>query len=297
VSKKFHFTYRTTRPTIDQSYYFGIHSTDNLHDGYLGSGLLLNASVAKHGREAHHKEILQQYPTRVEAAHAERQLVTAAIVADPLCLNLSIGGETPFLQVGSTRGCRWMHMPTPEKELQVPRDYVETYLARGWQLGRHPTSNWITGTWWVDETGKQRRGNMPEGAKPGRLNGTSTGRQWVVRDGRRQLVVELQSSDVVGFSHRSNKGCKVVVIDGKRRVVPADQANTGVPPPAPTTGRIGLRSPDGVKRLVSPTEARELVKAGWVLATTQLRSAPPQVLELAAELGLPLPAKRTKKST
>ena len=35
--KQYHFIYKTTN-IITERYYYGMHSTDNLEDGYLGSG-------------------------------------------------------------------------------------------------------------------------------------------------------------------------------------------------------------------------------------------------------------------
>ena len=42
-----------------------MHSTDDLDDGYLGSGKILGYSRAKHGDENHKKEILEFLPDRI----------------------------------------------------------------------------------------------------------------------------------------------------------------------------------------------------------------------------------------
>ena len=89
--RKFHYIYKITR--FDGKYYIGMHSTDDLEDGYFGSGQLLWKSIAKHGKEKHSKEILEFLPSRQKLKTRERELVNEEIVNDPLCMNLKLGGE------------------------------------------------------------------------------------------------------------------------------------------------------------------------------------------------------------
>ena len=89
--RKFHYIYKITRD--DGKYYIGMHSTDNLDDGYFGSGQLLWKSIKKHGKEKHTKEILEFLPSRRELALRESELVTRDVVDDVMCLNLKLGGR------------------------------------------------------------------------------------------------------------------------------------------------------------------------------------------------------------
>lgn len=91
--RKFHYIYKITRTDGSGKYYIGMHSTDDLEDGYFGSGRLLWKSIKKHGREKHVKEILEFLPSRKELKERERVLVNEEIVNDPLCMNLKLGGE------------------------------------------------------------------------------------------------------------------------------------------------------------------------------------------------------------
>lgn len=90
--RKYHITYKTTC-TITGRYYFGLHSTDNLEDGYLGSGVRLKRSVAKHGRENHKRKILATFASRKEAADHEKALITEEIRLDRQCMNCASGGQ------------------------------------------------------------------------------------------------------------------------------------------------------------------------------------------------------------
>lgn len=91
--RKFHYIYKITRNDGSGKYYIGMHSTDDLEDGYFGSGQLLWKSIKKYGRDIHSMEILEFLPSRRELKTRERELVNEEIVNDPLCMNLKLGGE------------------------------------------------------------------------------------------------------------------------------------------------------------------------------------------------------------
>lgn len=91
AKKKIHYIYKTTC-TVTGRYYIGMHSTNNLDDGYLGSGKRLRYSIRKHGKKNHTKEILEYCNTRDLLAEREKQLITEDIRQDPLCMNLMGGG-------------------------------------------------------------------------------------------------------------------------------------------------------------------------------------------------------------
>jgi hypothetical protein len=70
-----------------------MHSTDDLEDGYFGSGSLLSKSIKKHGKEKHHKEILEHLPSREALKLREKEFVNEELLGDKLCMNLRLGGE------------------------------------------------------------------------------------------------------------------------------------------------------------------------------------------------------------
>jgi hypothetical protein len=90
--RKYHFIYKTTRVDGSGAFYIGLHSTDDLDDGYLGSGIILNNSIKKYGKHLHIREILEFLPSRDELCIREAELVSNELVADPRCMNITLGG-------------------------------------------------------------------------------------------------------------------------------------------------------------------------------------------------------------
>lgn len=88
---KYYFTYKITN-LINNKYYLGIHMTNNLNDGYLGSGVAIRKAIKKYGKQNFKKDILEYYSCYKDLAIAETKLITETVVNDPLSYNLTLGG-------------------------------------------------------------------------------------------------------------------------------------------------------------------------------------------------------------
>lgn len=89
--QKYHYLYKIICK-ITNKYYFGVHSTSNLSDGYLGSGAIIKNSIKKYGSENHEKIIIVFFNDRESLFKAEKELITEDVIKDPLCMNISRGG-------------------------------------------------------------------------------------------------------------------------------------------------------------------------------------------------------------
>ena len=89
--RKYHYIYKTTCK-VTGKFYVGMHSTDNLEDGYIGSGKRLWRSIRKHGLENHEREILEFLPNRSSLKNREKEIVNEQFLEDPMCMNLQTGG-------------------------------------------------------------------------------------------------------------------------------------------------------------------------------------------------------------
>lgn len=90
--KKYNYFYKITN-NLNNHFYYGIHSTDNLEDGYMGSGTRLNYAYKKYGIENFTKEILKFFDTREECAEYEAEMVTEELIHNNECYNIVFGGE------------------------------------------------------------------------------------------------------------------------------------------------------------------------------------------------------------
>lgn len=88
----YHYLYKITN-LINNKYYYGIHSTENLDDGYMGSGTYLNNAIKKYGIENFKKEILEFRDTREEISELESEIVVMDLVKNPDCYNIRLGGD------------------------------------------------------------------------------------------------------------------------------------------------------------------------------------------------------------
>jgi hypothetical protein len=78
-----------------------MHITKNINDGYLGSGKRLKYSINKYGEVNHQREILEFLPDKQTLKEKEAEIVNEKLLQDPLCMNLTYGGNGNWLYLNS----------------------------------------------------------------------------------------------------------------------------------------------------------------------------------------------------
>ena len=112
----FYTIYKITNK-LNNKFYIGKHQTENLDDGYMGSGKILKRSIAKHGIENFKKEILFQFGNEADMNSKEAELVTEEFCLREDTYNLCVGGQGGFSYINSN------------PELVAKRDTYENKLA------------------------------------------------------------------------------------------------------------------------------------------------------------------------
>lgn len=101
----FYTIYKTTNK-IDGKIYIGKHKTNDLDDGYIGSGKYLKHAIEKYGIENFKKEILFQFDNEDETNAKEAELVTEEFVKEDTNYNLCPGGNGGFGYINSNEELR-----------------------------------------------------------------------------------------------------------------------------------------------------------------------------------------------
>jgi hypothetical protein len=96
-NKKYHYLYKTVN-RVNGKFYYGVHSTNNLEDGYLGSGTALRAAFRKHGKENFELTVLDYFDSREILLEAEKDLISEELIRNGSCYNLRPGGRGGFAQ-------------------------------------------------------------------------------------------------------------------------------------------------------------------------------------------------------
>lgn len=114
--------YKTTN-LINNKIYIGYHSTNNIHDNYLGSGKLLKKAINKYGKDSFIREILFEYGDRELALKKEKELVSEDFIKRKDTYNLKKGGEGGWYHInfGNSRKPKW----TKERR-KMHSDYLKS---------------------------------------------------------------------------------------------------------------------------------------------------------------------------
>jgi hypothetical protein len=129
---KYHYLYKTTN-MINNKFYVGMHSTDNLDDGYIGSGHMLWFSIRKYGKKNFKREFLEFFENRFLLKEREKNYVDENFIKDPMCMNLITGGgEGGFHDVNHMIKCSAAGNKALIEKIKTDPEFAESRK----QLGR-----------------------------------------------------------------------------------------------------------------------------------------------------------------
>lgn len=85
---------------INGKFYYGVHRTENINDGYMGSGHRLLLAYKKYGKNNFTKYILKYFNTEKEMYEYEKLIVNNDMVKNAMCYNVINGGYPDIYEVG-----------------------------------------------------------------------------------------------------------------------------------------------------------------------------------------------------
>ena len=78
---------------INNKIYVGAHTTQNVDDDYMGSGIAIGKAIKKYGINIFKKEILFQCPTKESMYEIEKEIVNEEFIKRKDTYNMTLGGR------------------------------------------------------------------------------------------------------------------------------------------------------------------------------------------------------------
>lgn len=115
-----HIVYQITN-RINGKIYIGAHSTENINDSYMGSGIAIRNAQKKYGIENFTKDILHVFDTREEMYLKEAEIVTVDFINRPDVYNMGTGGKgAPMALIGWTDEQKKLISENTGKAMRTP---------------------------------------------------------------------------------------------------------------------------------------------------------------------------------
>jgi hypothetical protein len=191
--KLFHFIYKTT-DVRNGNFYIGMHSTNNLDDGYIGSGTRLKHLIYKHGKDIFNMEILEFLPDRKSLRLRESELVTSDLILEEKCMNLKPGGyggfnnDTHQLKCSQAAGLK--HAERMKKDDEYRKKYSDKLSKSGKK--RHQEGNLKNFSYdWTgkkhSEESKKKMSMIKKNVGLGETN-SQFGTIWITKDNQNKKI-------------------------------------------------------------------------------------------------------------
>lgn len=175
LTTKFCYIYRITN-LINGKVYIGQHRTDNLDDGYMGSGLLITRAINKYGIDNFTKEILSFETTLLDANLTEEKTIKEHNATDrSVGYNITPyarGGQPKTQETKDKLSALLTGVPKSESHKKAMRKPKSSEAVSNMRLAAEKAKAKRLGLKWyydpVTEESKQFKDNPPDGWVHGR---------------------------------------------------------------------------------------------------------------------------------
>ena len=124
-----HFIIYKTTNLINEKTYIGMHGTDELNDGYLGSGVAFTKALKKYGKENFDRVILEHADSYDELIELEKKYVNEKWVSNRDNYNLKTGGQSSGLLSEESKDKISKTLKAKYKSGELTPNYEAPYIA------------------------------------------------------------------------------------------------------------------------------------------------------------------------
>tara|TARA_R110000868_G_scaffold76573_6_gene220186 strand:- start:14729 stop:15280 length:552 start_codon:yes stop_codon:yes gene_type:complete len=165
-----------------------MHSTNNLDDGYMGSGKRLRRSIRKYGEDNHTKEVVAFYDSRELLIEAEKEAITPEMVTDNDCMNLKEGGTGGWSSEEHRIKAQKSSRVTWKKRLDEDAEFRELMKSRGLENLRKYNESGACGlNFKGKEHTEETKEKMRKPKNMGKAN-SQYGTCWITKDGSNKKI-------------------------------------------------------------------------------------------------------------
>lgn len=211
--KKFHFIYKTTN-LLNGKFYIGMHSTNNIKDGYLGSGTRLRRAIRKYGINNFKLEILEWCKTRDELSEREKEIITENHINDDNCYNLKYGGlgGGSFINKEHQFKCSQAAGLKHSYRMKNDEEYCKKFTEKLSESGKRRHQQGELNTFKYDWSGKKHSpetkkliSDSKKGTGAGNLN-SQFGTQWITNGDENK---KIKKGDIIPNGWKLGKKSKI----------------------------------------------------------------------------------------
>ena len=120
-----HYYLYEVKNKLNGKIYVGVHKTDNLEDGYMGSGKIILQAIEKHGVENFEKTILEFFPDAETMFQRESEVINEEFLSRDDTYNLRRGGMGGFDWINSSGISKFRGKSHSEETKKVLSDHLK----------------------------------------------------------------------------------------------------------------------------------------------------------------------------
>lgn len=131
-----YYLYRITN-LVNNKIYVGVHKTNNIDDGYMGSGKVILSAIQKYGMNNFKKDILETFENSEEMYAREKEVVTEEFLLREDVYNLRRGGTGGFDYLNKTGLNLKGHHKSYEARANTCRENSKKILESGHRISEY----------------------------------------------------------------------------------------------------------------------------------------------------------------